>query len=83
MYGEFTALYRYRLLVALNELVSVVMTPFQLLFGVRNSGDQIVNFFHEYTVTMPGVGRVCQFAAFDFRRVGDQKVHADNHGWDA
>ena len=50
--------------------MSVLTTPFVLWFALPNCSDKIVDFFREFTVHVDGIGYVCSFAVFDFKRPG-------------
>jgi autophagy-related protein 9 len=56
--------------VFLEEVLSVLTTPFILWFSLPNSSERIVDFFREFTVHVDGIGYVCSFAVFDFHRHG-------------
>ena len=57
-------------MVFLEEVLSVLTTPFILWFSLPNSSEKIVDFFREFTVHVDGIGYVCSFAVFDFKRHG-------------
>ena len=57
-----------------QELLSVVFTPFVLWFSLPKSAEGIIDFFREFTVHVDGLGYVCSFAVFDFKRHGNVKV---------
>lgn len=54
----------------LQELLSVLLTPFILILSLPRSAAAIVDFFREFTVHVDGIGYVCSFAVFDFKRQG-------------
>lgn len=57
-----------------QEVVSVVITPFILWYTLPTCAPAIVDFFREFTVHVDGLGYVCSFAVFDFKRHGDVRV---------
>jgi len=57
-------------MIFLEEVLSVLTTPFVLWFALPNCSDKIVDFFREFTVHVDGIGYVCSFAVFDFERPG-------------
>jgi autophagy-related protein 9 len=57
-------------MVFLEEILSVLTTPFILWFSLPNCSDKVVDFFREFTVHVDGIGYVCSFAVFDFKRHG-------------
>jgi autophagy-related protein 9 len=67
---EFSALYDLKIMVFLEEILSVLTTPFILWFSLPNCSDKVVDFFREFTVHVDGIGYVCSFAVFDFKRHG-------------
>ena len=69
---EFSELYKLKWVIFLEEVLGIITTPFLLLFPLAKCSDQIVDFFREFTVHVDGLGYVCSFAVFDFKRGGDQ-----------
>ena len=65
---EFSALYQLRIVIFLEEILSIIITPFVLWFSLPKCSDQIIDFFREFTVHVDGVGYVCSFAVFDFKK---------------
>ncbi len=61
-------------MVFLEEVLSVLTTPFILWFSLPNSSERIVDFFREFTVHVDGIGYVCSFAVFDFKRHGKVRL---------
>lgn len=57
-------------MIFLEEILSVLTTPFVLWFSLPNSSERIVDFLREFTVHVDGIGYVCSFAVFDFKRHG-------------
>ncbi|CAG8485627.1 16685_t:CDS:10 [Acaulospora morrowiae] len=56
-----------------------VRREFNQLFEVKSYPDsffQIIDFFREFTVHVDGIGHVCSFAVFDFKRHGNVKYGA-------
>lgn len=70
---EFGQFYDYKFLILFQELLSVLITPFILIFALPKCSDRLVNFFREFTVHVDGLGYVCSFALFDFERHGSPK----------
>jgi autophagy-related protein 9 len=73
---EFLSLYRFRVLVFLEEMASVLLTPYMLWFDLPARAAKIVSFIGEFTVNPPGVGAVCSLAVFDFATHGNSKYGA-------
>lgn len=65
---EFAALYQLKIVIFLEEVLSIIITPFVLWFSLPNCSDQIIDFFREFTLHVDGVGYVCSFAVFDFKK---------------
>jgi autophagy-related protein 9 len=65
---EFAELYQLKIMVFLSEVLSIMITPFILWFSLPKCSDQIIDFFREFTVHVDGVGYVCSFAVFDFKK---------------
>jgi len=60
----------------LEELLSPIVTPFILIFHLRNKSLEIIDFFRNFTVEVVGVGDVCSFAQMDIRRHGNPTVRS-------
>lgn len=70
---EFGSMFSYKFTILLNELISVIVTPIILITSLPKCADDLVEFFREFTVHVDGVGYVCSFALFDFRRHGNRQ----------
>eukprot|EP00475_Leptophrys_vorax_P009260 TRINITY_DN16126_c0_g2_i1.p1 TRINITY_DN16126_c0_g2~~TRINITY_DN16126_c0_g2_i1.p1 ORF type:complete len:521 (+),score=120.48 TRINITY_DN16126_c0_g2_i1:292-1854(+) len=68
---EFSSLYELRLVIFLREMVSIVLTPFALLFILPNRSAAILDFIQMHTKSIDGIGDVCDFSRFDLKRLGD------------
>ncbi|GBC07958.1 hypothetical protein RclHR1_07800011 [Rhizophagus clarus] len=67
---EFIQLFEVKVTLYIQEIFSVIFTPFILWFSLADY------FFREFTVHVDGVGDVCSFAVFDFRKHGNAKYGA-------
>lgn len=65
---EFAELYKMKVVIFLEEIMGILTTPMLLLFALPKCSDQIVDFFREFTVHVDGLGYVCSFAVFDFKK---------------
>ena len=65
---EFALLYQMKVIIFLEEILSIVFTPFILWFSLPNCSDRLVDFFREFTLHVDGLGYVCSFAVFDFKK---------------
>lgn len=68
---EFETLFQYTGMMLLEEMASIFLTPYLLLFVVPKRVDDILEFIAEFTADVEGVGHVCSFSAFDFQRHGN------------
>ncbi|KAJ7156996.1 putative transmembrane protein [Mycena crocata] len=76
IHKEFGQLFAMKVLIFVEELVSVVLTPFVLWFSLPDCAPAIIDFFREFTVHVDGRGYVCSFAEFNFERHGNVKFGA-------
>ncbi|KAI9653826.1 MAG: autophagy protein atg9 [Alyxoria varia] len=67
---EFSMLYQMRVVIFLEEILSILFTPFVLWFSLPNCSERLVDFFREFTIHVDGLGYVCSFALFNFQRGG-------------
>jgi autophagy-related protein 9 len=65
---EFSELYKVKLMIFLEEILSILTTPFVLFLSLPRSSDYIIDFFREFTIHVDGLGYVCSFAEFDFKK---------------
>ncbi|KAB8345966.1 hypothetical protein FH972_023018 [Carpinus fangiana] len=72
---EFSELYRNKIRIFLEEILGIIVTPFVLWFSLPQCSEQIVDFFREFTVHVDGLGYVCWFAHFNFRKPGQCTAH--------
>ncbi|XP_026876107.2 autophagy-related protein 9B isoform X2 [Electrophorus electricus] len=68
---EMAQLFQYKAVFILEELLSPIVTPFILIFLLRNKSLEIIDFFRNFTVEVVGVGDICSFAQMDIRRHGN------------
>ena len=67
-------MFQMKLAIFVQEIVSVILTPFILLFSLPPCAGKIIDFCREFTVHVSGIGYVCSFAVFDFKREGNVKA---------
>jgi hypothetical protein len=60
-------------LLLLEEMASVVVTPFVLYFSLPKCAPEILKFVRSFTTHVEGVGDICSLSAFDFQRHGNAK----------
>ncbi|KAI7735125.1 hypothetical protein M8C21_031641 [Ambrosia artemisiifolia] len=70
---EFETLFQYTGKLLLEEMASIFLTPFLLIFVVPKRVDEILQFIEDFTVDVEGVGHVCSFSLFDFQKHGNSK----------
>ncbi|KAI7627240.1 hypothetical protein KC343_g6063 [Hortaea werneckii] len=66
--AEFSAMYQMKILIFVEEILSLVVAPWILL---RNSGkcsERLIDFFREQTVHVDGIGYQCNYAVFGFKK---------------
>ena len=68
---DFATLYQMKVVMFLEEILSILFTPFVLWFSLPRCSDRLVDFFREFTVHIDGLGYVCSFAVFDFNKGGN------------
>ena len=69
--AEFALLYQMKVIIFLEEILSIIFTPFILWFSLPKCSDRLVDFFREFTIHVDGLGYVCSFAVFDFKKGGN------------
>jgi autophagy-related protein 9 len=74
--GQFSQMFDMKITLFLQEILSILFTPLVLWYSLPQSSTQIIDFFREFTVHVDGLGYVCSFALFDFRRHGNVKYGA-------
>ena len=77
--SEFALLYQMKIVIFLEEMLSIIFTPFILWFSLPKCSDRLVDFFREFTIHVDGLGYVCSFAVFDFKKGAENPVKADNN----
>ncbi|KAF9030750.1 APG9-domain-containing protein [Hymenopellis radicata] len=76
---EFGELFAMKILIFIEEVMSVVLTPFVLWFSLPDCAPAVIDFFREFSVHVDGRGYVCSFAEFNFERHGNVKFGAPTH----
>lgn len=66
--SEFVQLYQMKIVITLEEVLSMIFTPFVLWYSLPKCSDRIIDFFREFTVHVDGIGYVCSFAEFNFQK---------------
>ncbi|XVF80943.1 hypothetical protein PTKIN_Ptkin15bG0116200 [Pterospermum kingtungense] len=76
---EFESLFQYTGMMLVEEMASIFLTPFLLLFVVPKRVDDILQFIADFTVDVEGVGHVCSFSAFGFQNHGNGNYASPNN----
>jgi autophagy-related protein 9 len=66
--SEFVQLYQMKIVITLEEVLSMIFTPFVLWYSLPKCSDRIIDFFREFTIHVDGIGYVCTFAEFNLGR---------------
>jgi autophagy-related protein 9 len=64
-------LYQLKFVIFIEEILSMITTPFVLWFSLPKCSDRLIDFVREFTVHVDGIGYVCSFAVFDFKKGGN------------
>jgi len=65
---EFSSLYQMKILIFLEEIMSLIIAPFILWNNSGKRSEMIIDFFRNSTVQVDGLGYLCTFSVFDFRK---------------
>ncbi|KAF4121573.1 autophagy-related protein 9 [Geosmithia morbida] len=77
---EFAELFKMRVIIFLEEVMGIITTSLLLLITLPKCSDQIVDFFREFTIHVDGLGYICSFAEFDFKKgMGDGAQQGAGH----
>ncbi|XP_043704370.1 autophagy-related protein 9-like [Telopea speciosissima] len=68
---EFETLFQYTGMMLFEEMASIFLTPYLLLFVVPKRVDDILQFISDFTVDVEGIGHVCSLSVFDFEAHGN------------
>lgn len=77
--AEFSHLYQPKILIFMEEIFSMVITPFILMFRLPNCSERIVDFFREFSIVVDGLGVVCSYSMFPFKK-GENNLPANRVG---
>ncbi|EKG17611.1 Autophagy-related protein 9 [Macrophomina phaseolina MS6] len=86
---DFSKLYQMKLVIFFEEVLSMVLTPFVLWHSLPQCSERIIDFFREFTIHVDGLGHVCSYAVFDFKKTDNiaqdnqtqQQTAGARHGW--
>jgi autophagy-related protein 9 len=66
--AEFVQLYQPKIVIFAEEILSMIVTPFLLIFRLPKCSDRIVDFFREFSIVVDGLGVVCSYSMFPFNQ---------------
>lgn len=66
--AEFSEMYQIRILIFLDEILSLILTPIILLQNAGKRSERLIDFFRETTVHIEGIGYQCNFAVFGMKK---------------
>ncbi|KAF2012148.1 autophagy protein-like protein Apg9 [Aaosphaeria arxii CBS 175.79] len=66
--AEFSHLYQPKVLIFAEEILSMLVTPFLLIFRLPQCSERIVDFFREFSIVVDGLGVVCSHSMFPFKK---------------
>lgn len=61
----------------------MLLAPYMLCQTLPDHSDKILAFIDQHTVNVDGLGGVCAFSLFDFKRYGDERYAAPADGENA
>ena len=80
---SFASLFKFKAQLFLQEMLSVVVSPYILCFSLPRDAERICEFVLAVKSEAPGVGEVCGFATFNFDIYGDESWEGKTIGKDA
>ncbi|KAF2007876.1 APG9-domain-containing protein [Amniculicola lignicola CBS 123094] len=78
--AEFAQLYQPKILIFAEEVLSMIITPFLLMFRLPQCSERIVDFFREFSIHVDGLGVVCSYSTFPFNNKGGNNNTPANRG---
>jgi autophagy-related protein 9 len=72
--AEFSKLYQPKIVIFAEEILSMIITPFLLMFRLPQCSERIVDFFREFSIVVDGLGVTCSYSMFPFNK-GTQNVN--------
>ena len=71
--ASFQLLYKYRVLVFVDDMMATILTPLQFLLVFPSAAPKVCEFLRDFTTRVEGLGDVCSMAAFDLEKHGNVK----------
>lgn len=78
--SEFSLLFKYRIIIIIEELLSPVVSPYILYRHMSNKSFDIVDFFRNCTIEIPSIGDVCSFAMMNIEKNGNPSLRREFEG---
>lgn len=66
--AEFSAMYQMKVLIFVEEILSLVVAPWILFRNAGKRSERLVDFFREQTIHVEGMGHQCSYAVFGFKK---------------
>ncbi|KAL3162518.1 hypothetical protein ABBQ32_010175 [Trebouxia sp. C0010 RCD-2024] len=79
VHQNFQALFPFKATQFVEEMASILLTPFVLYYSLPYCTEAILEFVRDHTVFVEGVGDICSLANFDFEKHGNSKYGAVTH----
>merc|ERR1711920_10273 len=76
--NQLLQLYPYKAQLFLDELFSVFWTPYLLYFSLPHKVPDLIHFLQEHTSQLEGLGSVCRYSRFDFKRYANPSFAGTN-----
>ena len=78
--SEFSLLFKYRIIIIVEELLSPIVSPYILYRHMSNKSFDIVDFFRNCTIEIPSIGDVCSFAMMNIEKNGNPSLRREFEG---
>lgn len=78
--SEFGSLFKFRIIIIIEELLSPIVSPYILYRHMRNKSFDIVDFFRNCTIEIPSIGDVCSFAMMNIEKNGNPSLRREFEG---
>lgn len=76
---EFLEMFQYRILLFLQDIMSVLFTPLLLCFVLPFRAERLLQFIRRVSTDVEGTGTVCGYAMFDVNKYGNANYGAPLH----
>lgn len=76
---DFAISYQLKIIIFMEEILSMIFTPFILWFSLPKCSERVIDFVREFTVHVDGMGYLCSFAVFDFKKGANASPQGHNN----